>query len=94
MGLRYHVGEHVGKGYDGVNFSKSNLEVETFVAWWVVQMEEDMHGLGAVEEHMPLWGVVGKEMCYCRFVLMLQEGRTLINHKPNNYDWNDKGPIP
>jgi hypothetical protein len=32
MGLRYHVGEHVGKGYDGVNFSKSNLEVETFVA--------------------------------------------------------------
>jgi hypothetical protein len=40
-------------------------------------MEEHMHGLGVVEDHMPLWGVVGKEMCCYRFMLRLQERRDI-----------------
>ncbi len=38
-------------------------------------MEEHTHELGMVEDHMPPWGVIGKEMCYCRLVLRLQEGK-------------------
>jgi len=38
-------------------------------------MEEDTHKLGVVKDHMSPWSVVGKEMCYCRLVLRLQEGR-------------------
>jgi hypothetical protein len=44
--------------YDGVNALKWNLEVEPFVAQWVVQMEENTHGLRVVEDHMPPWGVI------------------------------------
>ncbi len=29
-----------------VNVLRWNLEVESFVAWWVIQMEEDTHELG------------------------------------------------
>ncbi len=61
------------KGYDGVD----HLEVEPFVVQWIVLMEEDMHELRVVENHMSLWGVVGKEMCCCRLMLRLQEGRDL-----------------
>ncbi len=38
-------------------------------------MEENMHGLRVVKDHMPPWGVVGKEMCCCRLALRLQEGK-------------------
>jgi hypothetical protein len=40
-------------------------------------MEEDMHKLRVVEEHMVFWGVVEKEMCCCRLVLRLQEGKDI-----------------
>jgi len=63
------------KGYDGVDALKWNLEVEPFVAQWVIQMEENMHKLGVREDHMLFWGVVGKEMCCCQLMLKLQEGR-------------------
>jgi hypothetical protein len=36
-------------------------------------MEDDMHKLGMVKDHMAFWGVVGNEMCYCRFLLRLQK---------------------
>jgi hypothetical protein len=62
------------KGYDGANGPRWNLEVESLVVRWVIQMEEDTHGLGVVENHMSCSGVVGKKMC-CWFVLRLQEGR-------------------
>jgi hypothetical protein len=61
------------KRYDGANVPKWNLEVEPFVIQWVVQMEEDTHGLGVVKDHMSPWGVVGKEICYCWLELRLQE---------------------
>jgi hypothetical protein len=38
----------------------------TIFAQWVIQMEENMHELGVVKDHMPLWNVV---------VLKVQEGR-------------------
>jgi hypothetical protein len=41
------------KGYDDVNTLKWNLEVEPFVAPWVVQREENMHVLGVGEDHKP-----------------------------------------
>jgi hypothetical protein len=28
-------------------------------------MEGDIHGSGVLEDHMLLWNVAGKEMCYC-----------------------------
>jgi hypothetical protein len=43
-----------------------NLEVEPFVAQWVIQMEENTRELGVVKDHMLLWNVV---------VLKVQEGR-------------------
>jgi hypothetical protein len=48
------------KGYDGVDAPKWNLQIEPFIVWWIVQMEENMHMLGVVEDHMPPWRVVGK----------------------------------
>jgi hypothetical protein len=59
----------------GANTPRWNLEIELFVARWVVQMEEDTHRLGVVKHHMSPWCVVGKEMCCCQHVLMFQEGR-------------------
>jgi len=53
------------KGYDGANILRWNFEVEPFVVQWVVQMEEDTHKLGVIED------VVGKEMCCCQLVLRL-----------------------
>jgi len=53
--------------------------------------QKETHELGMVENHMPPWGVVGKKKCCCQFVLKFQEGK---DHKPNNYDWNYKNPIP
>jgi hypothetical protein len=38
-------------------------------------MEENTHRLGVVKDHMPPWGVAGKEMCWCWLMLRLQEGR-------------------
>jgi len=61
------------KRCDGVHAPKWNLEVEPFVAQWIIQVEEDTHGLGAIENHMPFWDVVRKEMC-CWLVLKLQKG--------------------
>jgi hypothetical protein len=63
--------------YGGVDISKWNVEVEPFVAWWIVQIEEDKHGLGTIEDHMPPWSVAGKEIYYCWLVLRLQEGRDI-----------------
>ncbi len=57
--------------YDGVNILRWNLKVEPFVVWCIIQMEKDTHGLGVVEDDMPSWGVVGKEICYCWLVLRL-----------------------
>jgi hypothetical protein len=48
--------------YDSANISRWNFEVEPFVVWWVIQMEKDTYGLGVVKDHMPPWGVAGKEM--------------------------------
>jgi hypothetical protein len=48
-----------------VDVLRWNLEIEPFVVQWIVQMEEDTYGLGVVEDHMPLWSVARKEMCYC-----------------------------
>jgi hypothetical protein len=39
--------------YDGVNTLKWTHEVEPLVVQWVVQMEENTHGLGVVKDHMP-----------------------------------------
>jgi hypothetical protein len=36
-------------------------------------MEENTHRLGVVEDHMPPSSVVGKEMCFFRLMLRLQE---------------------
>jgi len=63
------------KGYDGVDVQRWNVEVEPFVAQQIVQMEENMHGLGVVEDHMSPWGVARKVMCYYQFIVRLQEGR-------------------
>jgi len=49
-------------------------------------MEEDTHGLGAIEDHMSPWGVIEKEICYCLFMLGFKVEGTLINHKPSSYD--------
>jgi hypothetical protein len=38
-------------------------------------MEEDMHKLGVVEDHMSPWSVVGKKKCWYWFVLRLQKRR-------------------
>jgi hypothetical protein len=61
--------------YDGANVLKWTFEVEPFVVWWVVEMEEDMHELGVVEDHMSPWGVARKEMCCCQLMLKLQKGK-------------------
>jgi len=47
MGFRCPIGEYARKGC--VDALKRNLEVEPFVARWVVQMEEKIHELGMVE---------------------------------------------
>ncbi len=66
-----HNGPHLScqktycRGYDGAYVLKWNLEVEPFVARWVVQKEEDMCKLGVVEDRMSPWGVVGKRRCCC-----------------------------
>jgi hypothetical protein len=79
--------------YDGANALRWNFEVEPFIVWWIVQMEEDTCKLGVVKDHMSPWGVIGKKKCVivnsCQG--FKKEG-TLINHKPNNYDWGNKGP--
>jgi hypothetical protein len=82
------------KGYDGANILRWNLEVEPFVVWWVVHTKEDMCKLRTEGDQMPLWSVAWKGRCYCQLMLKLQEGRTLINHKPNNYNWNYKDLTP
>jgi hypothetical protein len=61
------------KGYDGVDAPKWNLEVEPFIAQWIIQTEDHIHELGMVEDHNLPWSVVGKEMCYYWFMLRLQE---------------------
>jgi len=38
-------------------------------------MEENMHELRVVEDHMPPWSVTTKEMCCRRLMLMFQEGK-------------------
>jgi len=63
--------------YDGGNALRWNFEVESYVIQWVVQIEEDMHRLRVVKDHMPSWGVVDKEMCYYQLVLRLQKGRNV-----------------
>jgi hypothetical protein len=40
------------KRYDGVDALKWSLEIEPFVARQVVQMEENTHKLGVVEDYM------------------------------------------
>jgi hypothetical protein len=67
----------ISSKYDGVNISRWNVEVEPFVAQWIVQMKEDMCELRVVENHMSPWGVDGKGMCYCRLMLRLQEGKDI-----------------
>ncbi len=75
MNFRCPIEKHARKGYDGANASRWNLEDEPFVVRWVIQMEENTHRLGVVKDHMPPWGVAGKEMCWCWLMLRLQEGR-------------------
>ncbi len=62
------------KGYDGVDTFRWNLEVEPFVARWIVQMEKDMHGLGALKDHMLFWGFAKKEMCCCQLKVSRRKG--------------------
>jgi hypothetical protein len=52
---------------------KWNLEVEPFVAQWVVQTEEDTCELKMVKNHVSFWSVVGKGRCCCWLVLRFQE---------------------
>jgi hypothetical protein len=40
--------------YDGEDVLRWNFEVEPFVAWWIIQIEENTHKLGVVENHMSL----------------------------------------
>jgi hypothetical protein len=61
--------------YDDVDASKWNFEVEPFFVQWVVQMEEDTHELGVVEDHMPPWSVVRKKICCFQLMLRLQKKR-------------------
>jgi hypothetical protein len=76
-GLQMSCRKACWKGYDGVDAMRWNLEVELFVALWVVQMEKDMHTwVGVVENHMPPWSIIGKEMC-CWFMLRFQEGKDI-----------------
>jgi hypothetical protein len=56
--------------YDGVNILKWNLKTKPFLARWVVQMEEDAHGLVVVEDHMLPWDVAGKQMYCCLISLV------------------------
>jgi hypothetical protein len=73
-GFRYFIRDHVGKG---IMVQKCNLEVKPFVARWIVQKEEDTHELGAIEDHMSFWSVVGKGRCRCQLVLRFQERRNV-----------------
>jgi hypothetical protein len=50
-GLQISCQKACWKGYDGANVSKWKFEIEPFVAQWVVQMEKDMHEMGAIENH-------------------------------------------
>ncbi len=63
MGFRFPIGEHVGKGYDGVDASRWNLEVEPFVVRWIIQTEKNTHKLRMIEDHMSPLGVAEKERC-------------------------------
>jgi len=71
MGFRCLVNK-----YDGVDAPRWNLEVELFIAWWVVQME-DMCELGVIGNHLPPLGVAGKGRYYCQFVLTFQKGKDI-----------------
>jgi len=65
------------KGHDDEDAPKWNLEIEPFVAQWIIQMEEDMHKLRVVKDHMLPSSVVGKEMCCYWLVLKLQKGKDI-----------------
>ncbi len=60
MCFKYHVKEHVGKMYYGVNVPRWNFEIKSFVAQWIAPKEEDTPTLGAVKNCKSLWNVVGK----------------------------------
>jgi hypothetical protein len=74
MGLRCLIAR---KGMMVQTFQNGILKVKPFVIQWIVQMEEDAHELEVVEDHMLPWGVVGKEMCYCWFMLRLQKRKDI-----------------
>jgi len=63
MGFKHSVKKHVEKG-TMVHTSRCNLEVEPFVAQWIIQMKENMHKLGAIKNHMPPRGVAKKGRTY------------------------------
>ncbi len=48
------------RGYDGVDVMKWNPKVKPFVAHWIIQKEEDVHMLRAIEDCMLLWNVTKK----------------------------------
>ncbi len=58
-----------------LNVLKWNLEVEPFVARWIVQTKEHKCKLKAIGDHMLPWDVVRKGRCYYWLVLRLQERR-------------------
>jgi hypothetical protein len=74
-GLQTSCQKTCWKGYDGANTPRCNLEVEPFVAQWIIQMKENMHKLRAIRDHMSLQGVAKKGITYYWLVLRLQKGR-------------------
>jgi hypothetical protein len=76
MGLKYTIGEHVGKGMMVYTLWNGILKLEPFVVQWIVQIKKDTHMLRVVENHMSFWNVVGNEMC-CWLMLRFQEERNI-----------------
>ncbi len=58
-------------------FQDENLKSNNLLPRWVVQMEENMHELKVIEDHMPLLNVGGKGRCCCQLVLRFPKGRTV-----------------
>jgi hypothetical protein len=73
MGFKISCWRACYKRYDGANALKYNLEYEPFVIQRVVQKEGNTFVLGAIEDHMLSWSVVGKKS-FCQLALTLQEG--------------------
>jgi hypothetical protein len=58
-------------------------------------MEEDTDKLGVVKDHMPPWGVAGKEMRCCQFMLMHPRTPWKIQMRIWKWkQWKELGYVP